>query len=163
MMENYLQVLEESLNKKVDVLKKIGQMNEEQERLFKEDVFSEKAFDEIIDRKGMLIDDLNKLDEGFENLYEHIRLQLLDGKEKYATQIAALQKLITKVTEMGASVQAQEARNKELADNYFLNRKKELKQGRQNSKAALNYYRNMNRSQVVQPQFISRMFMDKKK
>ena len=106
----------------------------------------------------MLIDDLNKLDEGFENLYEHIRLQLLDGKEKYATQIAALQKLITKVTEMGASVQAQEARNKELADNYFLNRKKELKQGRQNSKAALNYYRNMNRSQVVQPQF-----MDKKK
>ena len=138
MMENYLQVLEESLNKKVDVLKKIGQMNEEQERLFKEDVFSEKAFDEIIDRKGMLIDDLNKLDEGFENLYEHIRLQLLDGKEKYATQIAALQKLITKVTEMGASVQAQEARNKELADNYFLNRKKELKQGRQNSKAALN-------------------------
>ncbi len=158
MMENYLQVLEESLNKKVDVLKKIGQMNEEQERLFKEDVFSEKAFDEIIDRKGMFIDDLNKLDEGFENLYEHIRLQLLDGKEKYATQIAALQKLITKVTEMGASVQAQEARNKELADNYFLNRKKELKQGRQNSKAALNYYRNMNRSQVVQPQF-----MDKKK
>lgn len=158
MMENYLQVLEESLNKKVDVLKKIGQMNEEQERLFKEDVFSEKAFDEIIDRKGMLIDDLNKLDEGFENLYEHIRLQLLDGKEKYATQIAALQKLITKVTEMGASVQAQESRNKELADNYFLNRKKELKQGRQNSKAALNYYRNMNRSQVVQPQF-----MDKKK
>lgn len=157
-MENYLQVLEESLNKKVDVLKKIGQMNEEQERLFKEDVFSEKAFDEIIDRKGMLIDDLNKLDEGFENLYEHIRLQLLDGKEKYATQIAALQKLITKVTEMGASVQAQESRNKELADNYFLNRKKELKQGRQNSKAALNYYRNMNRSQVVQPQF-----MDKKK
>lgn len=157
-MENYLQVLEESLNKKVDVLKKIGQMNEEQERLFKEDVFSEKAFDEIIDRKGMLIDDLNKLDEGFENLYEHIRLQLLDGKEKYATQIAALQKLITKVTEMGASVQAQEARNKELADNYFLNRKKELKQGRHNSKAALNYYRNMNRSQVVQPQF-----MDKKK
>lgn len=157
-MENYLQVLEESLNKKVNVLKKIGQMNEEQERLFKEDVFSEKAFDEIIDRKGMLIDDLNKLDEGFENLYEHIRLQLLDGKEKYATQIAALQKLITKVTEMGASVQAQEARNKELADNYFLNRKKELKQGRQNSKAALNYYRNMNRSQVVQPQF-----MDKKK
>lgn len=157
-MENYLQVLEESLNKKVDVLKKIGQMNEEQERLFKEDVFSEKAFDEIIDRKGMFIDDLNKLDEGFENLYEHIRLQLLDGKEKYATQIAALQKLITKVTEMGASVQAQEARNKELADNYFLNRKKELKQGRQNSKAALNYYRNMNRSQVVQPQF-----MDKKK
>ena len=91
-------------------------------------------------------------------MYEHIRLQLLDGKEKYATQIAALQKLITKVTEMGASVQAQEARNKELADNYFLNRKKELKQGRQNSKAALNYYRNMNRSQVVQPQF-----MDKKK
>lgn len=128
MMENYLQVLEESLNKKVDVLKKIGQMNEEQERLFKEDVFSEKAFDEIIDRKGMLIDDLNKLDEGFENLYEHIRLQLLDGKEKYATQIAALQKLITKVTEMGASVQAQEARNKELADNYFLNRKKELEE-----------------------------------
>lgn len=157
-MENYLQVLEESLNKKVDILKKISQMNEEQERLFKQDAFSESAFDELIDRKGMLIDGLNKLDEGFENLYEHIRLQLLDGKEKYAVQIAVLQKLIATVTEMGVSVQAQEARNKSLADSYFLNRKKELKRGRQNSEAALNYYRNMNRSQIVQPQF-----MDKKK
>lgn len=158
MMENYLQVLEESLNKKADVLKKISQVNEEQEQLFKADAFPEEAFDEMIDRKGRLIDDLNKLDEGFENLYEHIRLQLLDGKEKYAVQIAALQKLIAKVTEMGASVQAQEARNKGLADNYFLNRKKELRKGRQNSKAAMDYYRNMSRSQVVQPQF-----MDKKK
>ena len=158
MIENYLQVLEESLLKKMGVLDRIEEANRRQERILKDDSVPEEEFDQSIEEKGVLIDELNKLDEGFETLYENIKEQLLAGKERYKVQIASIQKLIAQVTEKSVSIQAQEARNKVLAESFFSERKQELQKGRKSSKAALDYYRNMNQSQVVMPQF-----MDKKK
>ena len=154
MMENYLQVLEESLHKKMDVLNGIEEANRRQEQILKADPVSEADFDASIEEKGTFIDELNKLDEGFETLYENIREQLLAGREKYKVQIAAIQKLITQVTEKSVSIQAQEARNKVLAEKFFADRKQELGKNRRSSKAALDYYRNMNQSHVVMPQFM---------
>lgn len=158
MIENYLQVLEESLHKKMDVLRKIEEVNVRQEQILKSEMVLDDEFDKSITDKGVLIEQLKKLDEGFESLYEHIKEQLSTGKEKYKVQIAALQKLITDVTEKGVAIQAQEARNKMLVEQFFAQRKQELQKGRRSSKIALDYYRNMNQTQVVMPQF-----MDKKK
>lgn len=158
MIENYLQVLEESLHKKMDVLRKIEEVNVRQEQILKSEMVLDDEFDKSITDKGVLIEQLKKLDEGFESLYERIKEQLSVGKERYKVQIAALQKLITEVTEKGVSIQAQEARNKILVEQFFAQRKQELQKGRRSSKIALDYYRNMNQTQVVMPQF-----MDKKK
>lgn len=158
MIENYLQILEESLNKKLDVLGRIEKANVEQEQLLLSESISEEKFDATIEYKGNLIEELNKLDDGFESLYAHIKEQLSAGREQYKEQINVLQNLISQVTEKSVSIQAQEARNKVLAENFFAVRKRELQNGRRSSKAALDYYRNMNQSQVVSPQF-----MDKKK
>lgn len=157
-MENYLQVLEESLNKKLDVLQRIEALCLKQERLLNSEPVDEEDFDKSIEEKGSLVEELTRLDEGFESLYSHIKEQLMAGKDKYKPQIAFLQQKITLVTDKGVAIQAQEARNKKLAEVYFANAKKELKKGRRSSKAALDYYRNMNKSQLVSPQF-----MDKKK
>lgn len=157
-MENYLQVLEESLYKKKDVLCRIEEANNRQEEILKAENVSEDDFDQSIEEKGGFIEELNRLDAGFESLYENIREQLLDGKEKYKQQISALQKLIKEVTEKSVFIQTQEARNKVLAEKYFADRKAELQKGRRSSKIAMDYYRNMNNSQVIPPQF-----MDKKK
>ena len=156
MIGNYLQVLEESLHKKMSVLDRIDEANRRQEQILKSDSVSEEEFDQSIEEKGMLIDELNKLDEGFETLYGNIKEQLSAGKERYKVQIASIQKLITQVTEKSVSIQAQEARNKALAESFFASRKQELQKGRRSSKAALDYYRNMNQSQVVMPQFMDR-------
>lgn len=158
MIENYLQILEESLYKKKDVLNRIQEANKRQEQILKADMVSDDEFDECIENKGRLIDELDRLDEGFENLYDHIKEQLSAGKDRYRSQIATLQKLIAEVTEMGVTIQVQESRNKALAEYHFSERKRELQKGRKSSRAALDYYRNMNQSQVVMPQF-----MDKKK
>lgn len=157
-MENYLQVLEESLYKKMDVLCRIESANVRQEQILKHIPVETDDFDRTIEEKGELIDELNKLDEGFENLYAHIKEQLAGGREKYKTQIAALQKLIAEVTDKSVLIQVQEARNKKLAEQFFDNSRNELRKGRRSSKAALDYYQNMNQSQIVDPQF-----MDKKK
>ena len=81
-MENYLQVLEESLYKKLDVLDRIEKLGIRQEQILNTIPVSEDDFDSSIEEKGRLIDELGKLDEGFESLYAHIKEQLVAGKSK---------------------------------------------------------------------------------
>jgi hypothetical protein len=157
MIENYLKVLEQSLYKKIDILSCLQEINLKQEQILK-DEGSMEDFDVTIGEKEKLIEELSKLDEGFETLYRHIEEQLSTGRELYKNQIAKLQQLIVKITEKSVTIQTQEARNHKLAQNYFSVGKKNLQKNRTTSKAALDYYKNMSNSQIVQPQF-----MDKKK
>ena len=152
-MENYLQVLEEGLRKKLDVLCKIEVFCTMQESILSAERVSEEEFEKSIEEKDMLIKELEKLDDGFEALYAHIKEQLAIERQKYKPQISMLQKQITEVTEKSMAIQAQEARNRKLAEKYFTKAKQELKKGRRSSKAALDYYRSMNQSQMVSPQF----------
>lgn len=158
MIDNYLQILEQSLYKKLDVLSRIQEVSVKQELLLRAEEVSAEDFDTSIDEKQVLIEELGKLDEGFENLYGHVKEQLSVDKERYRHQIGKLQELITKVTEKSVAIQTQEARNNKLAKSYFTIERKNIQKNRTTSKAALNYYKNMNNSQAIPPQF-----MDKKK
>lgn len=158
MIKNYLKILEESLLKKIEVLDRIIAYNKDQEELLKREDVSLEELDANMAKKDELIQSLLKLDEGFESLYEKIREQLLGNKALYAEQIRTLQELITIVTDKGVAVKAQEERNKRLVEKYFTREKNELRRGRQASKAAYDYYKNMNNVNVVSPQI-----MDQKK
>lgn len=154
MIENYLGILEESLNKKLEVLGEISEYNAQQEQLLKKSNLSMEELDANMEKKDELIKKLSKLDEGFEILYERIREQLLEGKDAYREQISRLQQLIAKVTEKGVSIQAQESRNKKKIEQYFIKEKEQLRKSRQSSKAAYGYYKNMSSAGVVSSQFL---------
>lgn len=158
MIENYLTILEDSLKQKITVLDEIAGQNTEQEALLRQETLPLEEFDKCVDYKDALIQEIGKLDEGFDSLYEKIRDQLLENKETYKEQIARIQQLISEVTEKSVSIQAQEARNKKAVEDYFAKEKQQLREGRQNSKAAYDYYKSMNNANVVSPQF-----MDQKK
>lgn len=158
MIGNYLQVLEQSLYKKIDVLTRIQEVSIKQEKLLKAEEVSAEDFDSSIDEKQLLIEELERLDDGFESLYAHVKEQISADKEKYRHPISQLQKLITKVTEKSVAIQTQEVRNNKLAKSYFTIERKNIQKNRTSSKAALNYYKSMNNSQAIPPQF-----MDKKK
>ena len=111
-------------------------------------------FDAAVEEKGKLIEQISKLDEGFEALYSNVSKELEGNREKYAKQIQTLKGLVQQVTEKGVSVQAQEARNKALIEAYFAKERGQLRQGRQASKAAYDYYKSMNNSNTVPPQFL---------
>lgn len=145
-MNNYLNILEESLRKKSEVLDKIQVYNDEQYKIFSAETVDMSKFDEAIEEKGRLIEELTKLDEGFESLYANIAVQLQAEKSKYAGQIKSLQDLIRQVTDKSMTVQASEARNKALIEAYFAKEKKQIKESRVNSKAAYGYYRNLNKA-----------------
>lgn len=156
MMENYLTLLEESLQKKIQVLEKIQAYNLRQQELFQKGNAQLDRFDEYVAEKGALIEELTALDNGFEILYARVAEELKDNREKYAQQIKNLQELVAKVTESGVTIEAQEARNKQLIENYFSKRQRELKNIRTSSKAAYDYYKNMNNTGQVTSQYLDR-------
>ena len=154
MLNQYLTILIESLQKKSKVLEDISAYNERQSQLFKSGDASLESFDGLVEEKGKLIDALVKLDEGFETLYERIADEVVANKDLYADQIRQLQEWIKKVTDQSVAIQAQEARNKDLVENYFRNQRQQLKSKKQSSQVAINYYKNMSRTSVVPPQFL---------
>lgn len=158
MTGNYLTLLEESLRRKLQVMEEIQKYNLRQQELFLSGQADLDKFDEYVDEKGALIDKLTVLDSGFEKLYAKVSEELQGNREKYAEQIRTLQELVTLVTDKSVDIQAQEARNKKLVEDYFRKERDGIKMGRMSTKAAIGYYKTMSKTAVVAPQF-----MDSKK
>lgn len=158
MTGEYLTILIESLQKKIKVMDEIKVYNEKQYQMFQENQVSLENFDLYVEEKGKLIEKLSRLDDGFELIYDKIAAELANNKEQYAGQIKVLKVLIREVTDKSVELQTQEARNKTAVEQYFRQEKQKLGQKKRSSAAALNYYKNMSSTNVVQPQF-----MDKKK
>lgn len=158
MTGNYLALLEESLRRKLQVMDEIQEYNLRQQKIFQSEKVDMEKFDEYVAEKGELIDRLTALDNGFEKLYAQVAKELEGGREQYAERIKSLQGLVAEVTDKSVEIQAQEARNKKLIEGYFKSERDGIRKGRQSSKAAINYYKNMNKSSVVMP-----VFMDDKK
>lgn len=152
-MENQLTILAESLEKKIQVLAEIQEYNKVQEQAFLAESVRLDDFDKAVEEKGRLIEQLTRLDEGFETLYAKLSAQLQDNRDKYAKEIARLQQLITQITEMSVAIQAQEKRNKQLVEQFFAKERAGLRQSRKSSKAAYDYYKGMNNNSFVQPQY----------
>lgn len=109
-------------------------------------------FDDAVEEKQRLIDEVVRLDEGFEILYEKLVKELEGNRQRYAAQIRELQAKVAKVTELSVSVQAQEARNKKLVENYFARERAGIGQKRKNAKSAFDYYKSMSGAGYVPPQ-----------
>ncbi|SFQ39733.1 FlgN protein [Butyrivibrio proteoclasticus] len=150
-----LDMLEESLVKKIEVMKNIEEENEKQKTLLKNpNEVDVEAFDKILDDKGELIDRLLKLDDGFQSLFDRVKDEVGDNKEKYKDQIKRMQEYIQEITGMSASIEAAEHRNKKLAEEYFSSAREKMNFSRQTSAAAFNYYQTMNNYRDVPPQFM---------
>ena len=140
-MADYLELLEESLVKKIKVLDEIGEFNLKQKSLFT--TYSERPdldkFDEYIEEKDRLIEELNMLDEGFEAFYERVADTLKTDREANAPRIKRLQNLIREITDKSSTLQAQEAENKKLMEGYFKNVRSGIGKERTSLNAAYSY------------------------
>ncbi len=143
MTNTYIVALTESLEKKIAVLKEIRVKNKEQEELLKEEPFSFDKFDKNAEEKGILIFRLNKLDEGFESLYNRVKDELNEHRAEYTKEIAYLKELISEITSESASIEAEEARNKARLENIFKLEKSKIKSQRSNLKAVKSYAKAM--------------------
>ena len=150
---NCVQILAQSLEKKNQILDRIIEQNVLQENILKQDSFDMDAFEQSIDEQGNLIQELDKLDEGFETLYDRVRENLISNKESYRKEITHMQDLIQQITDKIVTVNAGNLRNQRMAENQFKKEKSTIRQGVSKSKAAKNYYDSMNKLNNVAPQF----------
>ena len=153
-MESQLQILSESLDRKLEVLKEIQEYNERQEAAFSSETVDMDSFDEAVAEKERLIEKITLLDAGFETMYEKLARELEGNRDKYKDRIKELQGKISQVMEMSVLIQAQETRNKKLVEQFFSRERRNLQQNRKHSAAAYNYYKSLNSANTETSQFL---------
>ena len=157
MVSASLDMLEESLVKKIEVMKKIQEENQRQKEILSnpENVDFE-AFDKTLDMKGEYIDELNALDDGFQSLFDRVKEEVGSNKDQYADQIKRMQALIQEITGLSASIEAEEHRNKKLAETYFSITRERMAHSKHSSEVAFNYYQTMSNFKNIPPQFVDK-------
>ena len=158
MQETYIEIMRQSLNKKLQVLDAIIEQNIKQKDILENSKSTVEEFDATVEAKSALIEQMQQLDSGFEKLFERVQEELAGHKEDYADSIRSMQSAIRLITDKSMEIQAQEARNKDLMIRKFAFVKETAKSVRTNSKVANQYYKNMMKLNYVSPQF-----MDNKK
>lgn len=158
MEQTYVDIMIQSLKKKIKVLEEIRRVNVIQKELLENDKADVEDFDVTVEAKSKLIEQLEQLDSGFDKLFERVREELQNNKEAYKEKIKTMQTCIRQITDLSVEIQVQEAKNKDLMTQKFVSVRQKAKVVRTNSKAASQYYKNMMQLNVVDPQF-----MDNKK
>lgn len=153
MNQSGAQILLQSLEKKNELLDQMIIQNRAQEQILKQEEFDMDAFDEAIDRQSAYVEELDKLDRGFEAVYDRVREELMENRERYRTEITRMKEQIQKITDKIVTLNAGNMRNKMLAENQFKKRQSAIGSGISKNRAAENYYNNMNNLNFVTPQF----------
>ncbi|MBD5513715.1 MAG: hypothetical protein HDR06_03420 [Lachnospiraceae bacterium] len=158
MSQSGAQILLQSLEKKNKLLDQMILQNSVQEGILKQEEFDMDAFDAAIDKQSSYVEELDKLDQGFEAVYDRTREELMNNKEQYSTEIKRMKEQIQQITDKIVTLNAGNMRNKMLAENQFKKKKHEISNGVSKNRAARNYYNNMNNLN-----FVSSYFYDNKK
>lgn len=158
MEETYVGIMIQSLRKKLKVLEEIRRVNMRQQEILEDDKAPIEDFDQTVEEKAKLLEQMEQLDSGFEKLFERVKEELQGNKDAYKDKIRTMQSAIRKITDLSMELQAQEARNRDLMVRKFASVRQKAKEVRTSSKVASQYYKNMMQLNVVDPQF-----MDNKK
>lgn len=154
MSEAYMSMLIASQEKKLELLEKAIELDREQEEIITGEKPDMGALDANIDAKGALVDELDRLDDGFEALYAKVRDEFINNKDAHKEEIRTLQELIRKITEKIAEVEAIEARSKVNFESFMKKRRHMIKDNRNSVKAANTYAVNMRKMSRTDSYFV---------
>lgn len=156
---NYVDILVNSLERKLEVLTKLEALEAREEEIFSNDKVSVDEVKNFIDRRDEYLEKLVQLDNGFEKLYERVKIDIANDKEAYKEQIIHMQDLIKQISSKSVSIQAEEARHKDNYNDLFSKKRKEIVSFKRGNKTVANYYRNMYETHQEGNSY----FLDKKK
>lgn len=154
---NYLQVLSESLDKKLTILAELNKLTIEQKDLSEAETFDDEVFNKTVHQKAALIEQLEQLDDGFQTLYDRVKEELERNREAHKDEIVTLKAKIGRIMDESASLQVMEQRNKVQIAKRFSELKQEIRKVKKSRQTAANYYKTMNK--ISEEPY----FMDKKK
>ena len=144
----YVNIMQESLVRKKKYLTEIWELTKEQEKIAHGKRFDEEAFGSLIDKKEILINNVNEIDKGFTSLYDKVRTEVLDHKGFYGTQLKTMQSLIKDCVDLGMQIEVLEERNRAALEQAFSVGFKGVRQAKQSKKVANKYYKSMSNGMV---------------
>lgn len=156
--QTYIAVLIIALQKKSVLLDKLLEITNKQKNLIGAREAESEVFEQLLKDKEHFIDCLNNADDGFELIYEKVKQEISVNRNQHKEEILQLQSLITLITEKSVVLQAEEQRNYGAMQNFFAQKKKEIREFHLNDRSTASYYRNMADQHQGQS-----YFMDKKK
>ena len=158
MQRQYIGIMIESLRRKLAILDEILECSKGQKALLENPNLEPEEFQADVRKKAELIEKLEQLDEGFDALYQRVKEELQENKEQHIEEIRQMQELIRRITEQSTQIQTTELRNKECVEAKFASVRKQAREVRNSQKIVQQYYRNMQKINYIDPQF-----MDNKK
>lgn len=139
----YINILLNTLVRKNECLKKISNLEENQDTILSNPELTVEEFEELMSRKQTLINELESLDKGFETVYDRVKEELRINKGYYKDTIEKMQACIVNITELTVKIQAMEERNKKRADGIFALKRGQVKNVRVSNQTVAKYYKNM--------------------
>ncbi len=161
MKNSYVNILIESLKDKDLVLDEVIAEDKKQAEILKSEDPDLQELEKSQERIGELAVKLDKLNEGFQSVYDRVRGELQSNKDQYKDEIRILQELITIITGKSVKVEAEQNRNKKNAQKLFKEKKKNFAAQRSTVRK-LNLYANQMHNVIPAGQ-AEAAFLDKKK
>lgn len=155
---SYIAMLISGLEKKISLLDQIISENDRQLDILRDANSLPEDLRRSVDIKSDLIEDIDELDIGFEEVFARVREEIDRDRSKYSEEIKKMQSLIRLITDRTAEISSQETRNRDTALDKFSFIKDQIVRISKSQKAVNQYYRNMMRSNYTDAQF-----MDNKK
>lgn len=115
----YVNIMRESLERKRKYLTEILKLTNEQSVIAAAEKFDEERFSEIVEKKDVLIDNINEIDKGFSSVYDRVRIEIQQNPSAYRDKLLAIQELIRACVDLGVQIEAVEERNRATMEQVF--------------------------------------------
>lgn len=139
----YLSLLADVLEKKENLLGQLILETIKQSHCFQVEALLEEQYDEICQKKTGLISELEKLDEGFESLYQRVKVEIKENRYEYEQEIKGFQQKIRSITDKSIQLQKLESENKVKYELFHQSQRKKIKDIKVSKKTAATQYKNM--------------------
>ena len=123
---SYIEILKQSLTKKIELLDTIMALNVLQKDMLENPDLDPDELEENLNRKAELV-----------------RADLTENRGAYSEDIAQMKRDITAIMDKSTAIQSQEKRNQVLMQQKFTSVKKQIKEVKKSRQAVNSYYRNM--------------------
>lgn len=144
----YVGILRDSLLRKKKYLEEIYELTLKQGEIASAGKFDEVAFEEVVERKEILINNINEIDKGFTSVYDRVRGNLLEEKDIYKSELKEIQELINTCMDFGSKIEVLEERNRAKLEVVFAGERKNIRQVKNSRSVANKYYKSMSNGMV---------------
>lgn len=139
----YVNIMRESLERKQRYLAEILKLTNEQSVIAAAEKFDEEQFSELVEKKDVLIDNLNEIDKGFSSVYDRVRIEIQRDPVVYRDELLAIQNLIRTCVDLGMQIEVVEERNRAVMEQVFSAKFQSVRQMKQSKTVANKYYKSM--------------------